>query len=122
MFHAGEVIGDKYPGCFTIDTEVVIITMFVRIETGQLAIGDAFHFTFIAVFLFLIVIFDTPRLSGLSELSRIRISFSGFLWASNDFAFENFIPKFLLHCCADGESIESFDRVPEKEKSIERPW
>ena len=60
MFHAGEVIGDKDPGSFTINAQVVVITMFVRIETGKLAIGDSFHFTLSAIFLFFVIILNTP--------------------------------------------------------------
>jgi len=60
MLHSGEVVSDKNPRCFTVKANVIVVPVFVRVKTRQVAIGNPFHLTFIAIFLLMIFVFNTP--------------------------------------------------------------
>ena len=60
MLHPGEVVRDKDPRGLTIEADIVVITMFVRIKPRELSIGDSLHFPLIAVFLLMIFVLDAP--------------------------------------------------------------
>jgi len=60
VLHPREVIGDKNPGDFSIETNVIIIVMLVMVEARWIATGNSFHLTLIPVFLFLVLMFNAP--------------------------------------------------------------
>jgi len=123
MLHSGEVVSDKNPSSFTVKANVIVVPMLVRIKTRQVSIGNSFHLTFIAILLFMIVIFNAPGLGSFSKIIGIGIPLSGVLGIAYDFSCEHLVTKFLLTLVPIGNRLKVFlERVPEKEKSMESPW
>jgi len=101
------MVGDKDPGSFSIETNIVIVSMLVWVETRYVAVSNSFHFALITIFLFLVFIFNLPGLSGLSKAICIGIPLSRIFRVPYDLSFEHLVAKLLLDLGSNREPIES---------------